>query len=285
MDSRLKAAFIQFLRVRHGGSGYLFAFGSGAVGTPDQALDLPGHLRVAAERPFRSLSFPDINATVLRPAALPPSPFSSPPATAVPLPADRPVPFAWDPGVKSPYLTSRSGPGQPPPIPARRLFQIPDDYSGIPPSNAGEGGDPFVNAQTTDGGLGPLTGGRVNLVTQRTLQDVYLGAGTAPDRRQSPYFRTEWLQSVMNLTTVRTHQFAVWITIGFFEVKRRGNPALAASDPTRAVDLLGPEMGSPGGPGARHRAFFVLDRSRAGGLNEADSDCVHDILSYRQFIQ
>ena len=36
MDSRLKAAFVEFLRVRHGGSGYLFAFGSGAVGTPNR---------------------------------------------------------------------------------------------------------------------------------------------------------------------------------------------------------------------------------------------------------
>jgi hypothetical protein len=164
------------------------------------------------------------------------------------------------------------------------LFQVPDNYSGIPPSNAGEGGDPFVNAQTTDGGLGPLTGGRVNLVTQPALQDVYLGSGTSPDRRQSPYFRTEWLQGVMNLTTVRSHQFAVWITIGFFEVKRRGNPALATSDPARAADLLGPEIGSTAGPRARHRAFFVLDRSRAGGLNEADTNCLHDVIIHRTLI-
>jgi hypothetical protein len=113
MDSRLKAAFVEFLRLRHGGSGYLFAFGSGAVGTPNQAVDLPGNLSVAAERPFRSLSFPDINATVFRPAALPPSPYSSPPATAVPLPASQPAPFVWDPGVKNPYLLASSGPGQP----------------------------------------------------------------------------------------------------------------------------------------------------------------------------
>ena len=130
MDSRLKAAFVEFLRVRHGGSGYLFAFGSGAIGTPNGAIPLPGNRQVAAERPFRSLSFPDINATVLRPAALPPSPFSSPPATVTPLPAVQPAPFVWDPGVKNPYLFS-SGPGQPPPIPARRLFQIPDHYSGV----------------------------------------------------------------------------------------------------------------------------------------------------------
>src|SRR5262249_3337401 len=137
-------------------------------------------------------------------------------------------------------------------------------YTGIPPSNASEAGDPFVNTQTTDGSLGLLTGGRVNLVTLPAIQDDYLGSGARPDRRPSPYFRTEWLQSVVTLTTVRTHQFAVWITIGFFEVKRPGNPALATSNPVLAADLLGPEIGSTGGSRARHRAFFVLDRSRAG---------------------
>ena len=32
VDSRIKAAFAQFLWLRHGGSGYLFGFGDGAVG-------------------------------------------------------------------------------------------------------------------------------------------------------------------------------------------------------------------------------------------------------------
>jgi hypothetical protein len=285
MDSRLKAAFVEFLRVRHGGSGYLFAFGSGAVGTPNRAVDWSDNLRVAAERPFRSLSFPDINATVLRPAALPPSPFSSPPATAVPLPADRPTPLVWDPGLKNPYFLAPSGPGQPPPIPARRLFQIPDYYAGVSPSNASEGGDPFVNVQTTDGNLGPLTGGRVNLVALPTVQNVYLGSGTTADRRQSPYFRTEWLQSVLNLTTVRSHQYAVWITIGFFEVKRPGKPELATLNPTLACDLLGREISSPAGRRVRHRGFFVLDRSRASGSNAADSKSIHDVIVYQQLIK
>jgi hypothetical protein len=285
MDSRLKAAFVEFLRVRHGGSGYLFAFGSGAVGTPNGAVDVANNLQVAAERPFRSLSYPDINATVLRPAALPPSPFSSEPATAVPLPAVQPVPFVWDPGVKNLYFLFASGPGQPPPIPARRLFQVPDHYAGTSPSNAGEGGDPSVNLQTFDGSLGPLTGGRVNLVALPADQSAYLGSGAAPDRRQGPYFRTEWLQSVMNLTTVRTHQFAVWMTVGFFEVKRPGKPSLAESNPRQAVDLLGREIGLPGKPRVRHRAFFVLDRSRARGLNAAGTSDFQNVIVYRIFIQ
>ena len=89
----------------------------------------------------------------------------------------------------------------------------------------------------------------------------------------------------MNLTTVRTNQFAVWITIGFFEVKRPGKPALATSNPALAFDLLGTELGSTGGRRVRHRAFFVLDRSRAGGLNPQDRDCIRDVVAYRQLIE
>ena len=123
------------------------------------------------------------------------------------------------------------------------------------------------------------------LVALPADHSAYLGSGAAPDRRQGPYFRSEWLQSVMNLTTVRSHQFAVWMTVGFFEVKRRGKPSLAAPNPNQAVDLLGREIGLPGKPRVRHRAFFVLDRSRAGGLNPVGTDDIHNVIVYRNFIQ
>ena len=69
-------------------------------------------------------------------------------------------------------------------------------------------------------------------------------SSTLLDAREHPFWRIEMLQRVMNLTTVRTHQYAVWITVGFFEVKRRGDVAMIASgDPRLAFDILGPEIG------------------------------------------
>ena len=73
----------------------------------------------------------------------------------------------------------------------------------------------------------------------------------------------------MNLTTVRTHQFAVWITIGFFEVKRPGNPSSLHRTRPWPSDLLGTESGCRVAAASAIAAFFVLDRSRAGGLNPA----------------
>ena len=76
------------------------------------------------------------------------------------------------------------------------------------------------------------------------------------------------LQRVMNLTTVRTHQYAVWITVGFFEVKRRGDVGMIASgDPRLAFDILGPEIGLRGDKHLRYRGFFLVDRLKLDGFD------------------
>ena len=105
VDSRIKAAFAQFLWLRHGGSGYLFGFGNGAVSQNSAVMPIDPPVPapagygsgIPAERPFRSLSFPDIDYTVMRPATLPPSPFTNPPSTGA-------TSYTADPGVRNPNL-------------------------------------------------------------------------------------------------------------------------------------------------------------------------------------
>ena len=70
--SRMKASFAQFLSLRHGGSGFVFGYGSGATGQNTavltgnpNALAAP-HNPIPADRPFHSLSYPDINYTIMR---------------------------------------------------------------------------------------------------------------------------------------------------------------------------------------------------------------------------
>ncbi len=79
---------------------------------------------------------------------------------------------------------------------------------------------------------------------------------------QHPAFRSEWIQKITNLTTVRTHQYAVWITVGFFEVSQPGDPQSA--DPRTSLGL---EVGLLSGRNVRYRSFFLLDRTRAIGFN------------------
>jgi hypothetical protein len=105
------------------------------------------------------------------------------------------------------------------------------------------------------------------------------------DMRQHPYFRSEWMQRVMNLTTVRTHQFAVWITVGLFEVTQAGDPQMAALNPVAAYDQLGLELGILEGTNTRYRGFFLLDRTRATGFNPTNPGDFRDVIVYRKTIE
>jgi hypothetical protein len=90
----------------------------------------------------------------------------------------------------------------------------------------------------------------------------------------------------MNLTTVRTHQYAVWITVGFFEVKRQGDIVMLAQGlPQLAFDVMGPEVGALNGQSVRYRGFFLIDRLRLAGFNPGDTGAWHSAVVYRKVIQ
>ncbi len=429
-----KAAWVQFLSLRHGGSGFLFGYGLGAVGQnstmtpailpPSLPTAMNGSLYgtgIPAERPFRSLSYPDINYTIMRPAALPPSPYTdpiwNPLATTTALGVT--TYYAGDPGSRNSTLfvgyptgtypgTPPGGsiasawttydPVYPPAIPARRLFQVPDSYKGgtvalaglgtAPvtvanevtgttyqtlvdgPSNASDTGDPFINnllpigvsgtnvpsyatgsfqpiqvtnpiagttyfamLQNSSTGLAAsaLTGANNNVglywpgryaanlydgttttvgatfnvplpasttsppaATATNITSPHLGSNASTgtggalgnaDMREHPYWRTEQLQRMMNLTTPRTHQYAVWMTIGFFEVKRQGDQGMFVFDPRLAFDILGPEIGAANGKSTRYRGFFLVDRLKLTGFNPASPTGFRQAVVYRQRIQ
>jgi hypothetical protein len=99
------------------------------------------------------------------------------------------------------------------------------------------------------------------------------------NRRQVPYYRTELLQKELNQTTVRTHQFAVWITVGFFEVVHVGTPELGLPD------ILGAELNAAAGNKTRYRSFFVIDRTKAAGFNPYYPGEFRNCVTYRRRIE
>jgi hypothetical protein len=299
----MKKAFADFLTLRHGGTGFLFAYGSGGVGSLFPA---------ASERPFHDLTYPDIDYTVMRPANLPPPGGSTP--TSNPR----------DPGLR--YDNAAYNAPSAPPIPPRRLFQIPDTSPSplvlpVPPGpygNASVPGDTNYNAYSTpytvngtsyNLNVAPFTNDLSN-APDALLQYPNFQTNTAPfngvsdpaipynaappatttnnqgntvtlatDARATPAFRIEWLNKVLNLTTVRTHQYAVWVTVGFFEVTQHG-------DPVKLIpDRLGPEVGVYEGKNVRYRSFFLLDRTKATGFNPADPGDFRDLILYRRRIE
>jgi hypothetical protein len=161
------------------------------------------------------------------------------------------------------------------------------NHNGQPLTIASQSSNPFTVAsnQVTNSIPWPHWAGVYdgnNTVNGRVLPSP---AFQEADLRQHPYFRSEWMQRVMNLSTVRTHQFAVWITVGFFEVTQPGNPQLAFSNPSAAFDRLGLELGILEGKNTRYRGFFVLDRTRATGFNPQGSGDFRDVIVYRKTIE
>jgi hypothetical protein len=338
----MKASFAQFLSLRHGGSGYVFSYG-GSLNTGQNFSIYPPNVNpnapvppnaVPADRPYHSLSYPDIDYTVLRPAALPPSTYTDPQQQVTAAAG-----YAGDPGLKNPFQYAGYATGTvpvspnatgvltlPPAIPTRRLFQIPDDYpgsAGTGYSNAGETGDPYNNNQkpaTTGnpapGALPPFVTGGLAGVSHNVTDSVatiywpgfnmptgpgfptnpYLGLGTGGagiagiDDRQHPYFRSETLQETVNLTTSRTHQYAVWITVGFFEVRRQGDLLMAAAGAgtqaaTLAYDILGPEVGASTGATTRYRSFFIVDRLKLTAYDPNVIGSFRPAVVHRQAIE
>ncbi len=124
-------------------------------------------------------------------------------------------------------------------------------------------------------------------------QTPFLGATAAnsspANYLRHPYFRTEMLSKVMNLTTVRTHQYAVWLTVGFFEVVQPGNPQLFgkfdSSGMSLAVDRLGNELDADKGTNVRFRSYFLIDRTKASGFNPYNPGDFRDLVVFRRRIE
>ena len=309
--SAMKVPFTDFLKQRHGGSGFLFGFGDSGTG-----YGLAGSgLRLARDRPYRSMAYVDVQESLLRPATMPPSNNTAPVAQGEPTVG----PIVLDPGLKAsqtystdnlpidpgfvyqfdeansasyyanPVVNASATDRRPiyPGIPPRRLFQIPD--SATPgPSNAMIAGTPdYTQIDTT---YTALSGAVASLFPEHPAPvETYLGGidpttiattpGPNQDMRRHPYYRTELIQKLSNLTTPRTHQFAVWLTVGFFEVADSGDRAQLVPD------VMGPEIGASSGKIERYRAFFVLDRSKATGYDPRNPGDYRDVVLYSRRIE
>jgi len=99
--------------------------------------------------------------------------------------------------------------------------------------------DTFLRSYTPSGGT-----------TGRLLEDpnVLTGASQAPH----PYLQYQLMSKIFNNVTNRSNVFAVWVTVGFFEV----------TDTTTTPPKLGLEIGKAEGRNIRHRMFAIVDRTQ-----------------------
>ena len=102
---------------------------------------------------------------------------------------------------------------------------------------------------------------------------------TTPGQHTS--FRFQLLQKLGNAVTTRSNVFAIWVTVGYFEVlhepqrdgmdndgdvfNQQGELVGISDEPDELLPRLGQELGYQTGEVTRHRAFYVVDRSRSSG--------------------
>lgn len=137
----------------------------------------------------------------------------------------------------------------------------------------------------------PITGAAIPDTADSVVQPripLMIGAALEPslDTERNPHLRYQPMTRLANLTSTRSGVFAVWMTVGFFEVSQaselpgiKGNGAQPGRymdengnfNSAAAEDLffriypdgytLGREIGLDTGENQRHRGFYIVDRT------------------------
>ena len=115
-------------------------------------------------------------------------------------------------------------------------------------------------------------------IPDRAAVPVVLDPYQNQDRNS--FFRYHGLARLSNLVGNNSNVFAVWITLGYFEVEA-SSVDLAHPDGYR----LGPELGTDSGQVKRHRAFYIIDRSVPVAFEPGQNHNVDKAILLRRFIE
>jgi hypothetical protein len=99
---------------------------------------------------------------------------------------------------------------------------------------------------------------------------------------RNPAFRYAALERLGNLTTTRSNVFAIWITVGYFEVFPNAS-GVDAGHPDGYQ--IGAELGSDTGEIVRHRGFYIIDRTIPVGFERGYNHNVDRAILLKRFIE
>lgn len=110
------------------------------------------------------------------------------------------------------------------------------------------------------------------------------------DQQRHSQHRYLALQRMANMTSTTSNVYAVWITVGFFEVEpvHRVDPITGQFEtPESHPDgyRLGRELGSNTGEIRRHRAFYIIDRSEPVAYQPGENHNVDRAIKLRRLIE
>jgi len=142
-----------------------------------------------------------------------------------------------------------------------------------------------------------LRSDNVEGVTAGKDAPLFVSTSTAPHSNadRNSYFRYQPLTRIDNLTTTRSNVYAVWITVGFFEVEPA--PGYDQGDLRWGVDRdlynrvypegyqLGKEAGIETGDVVRVREFAIIDRSIPVAFEPGADHNVEQVIRLRRRIE
>lgn len=185
-------------------------------------------------------------------------------------------PLLWN-GVMAEYASS---------VPAGGPFL---DYATMNGSRRGamnEFANPF--RETID----PMVGVNGGLLRKGSVTDALFSYDPGLSQQahnnsdRNAYFRYDAIQRLGNLVTTRSSVFAVWVTVGFFEVDPATGdllPTVPAAPPTPTEP--GQELGKDTGEVRRHRGFFIFDRSIPVGFEKGVDHNVERAIMVESYIE
>ncbi len=110
------------------------------------------------------------------------------------------------------------------------------------------------------------------------------------DSARNPYFRYQGLQKIGNLFSTHSNCYAVWITVGYFEVEGNDSDNNANTPPVADAAhpdglRLAQEVGVDEGNVKRHRAFYIIDRSIPVGYEPGHRHNTDKAILLKRFIE
>ena len=115
------------------------------------------------------------------------------------------------------------------------------------------------------------------------MRDQLFGPVSSADHinpNKNTQFRYDSLQRLGNLVTTQSNVYAVWMTIGYFEVA----PISVSLGHPDGYEL-GRELGIDTGEIRRHRAFYIIDRSIPVAFEPGQDHNAEKTIQLQRFIE
>lgn len=115
--------------------------------------------------------------------------------------------------------------------------------------------------------------------------------GSTNSNKYGTYNELEAIQRLSNMTTTRSNVFAVWVTVGYFEVTKVNPADYPGYTPTQFYSIypegytFGKELGYYTGDVVRHRAFYLIDRSIPIGFRRGENNNIEDAILIKRVLE